>query len=624
MALTSVPRTQPTGLLVTDRNIQALLQHQARQNASFFDSVTTLLAQIGMEFTQFPDGSLKVLLGTGSSVGLNAGSVIFVDQALKYAEQPGDLSFHPATGTLSATVMQTPLGAITEVLANDVSTHTLEVDTATVGTSLVVHTSSGTPAVLSADQINAVNATIQSLSAPFANITTLYATDETVSHALNVHNATNNATATMDVLSVTATATIPTLSTTTLTAVTVNTSGLSVSGTGTIAQLHVTGTSQLDNLVTMGSNATVAGTFGVTGTTTLGTLNATDGHFTTLGTTGTATLAACTVTGATNVQALQATGVNAGSGTIQTTGTVTAGTLTCTGTANIPTLNGTVSVGGITSGGNGSFATLTTSGTATLQNVTTAGTGTFGTLHVTGTSALDGTITALGTYNGQAMNGTLITASTYFNISGYFYADTAQHICNTLVTFGSTLSVAALSTLTGGYASAARSRQRMGASSATNQGTTGLGFYTRPAAGNPAGGAVTTLASHTYPAGCFAVTGDTGHGTFWGYVSGANETATLTFTVNGTTTLSVPLPTAGMNANYGWVIEWQVGSINNNTMDGWASLRVHAQPNAAIAIAVGIASISATAITFAMNAGSPTASNIICIGARSWMSNWQL
>src|SRR5215471_1254523 len=282
MALPALPRTQPTGLLVTDRNIQALLQHQARQNASFFDSVTTLLAQIGMEFTQFPDGSLKVLLGTGSSVGLNAGSVIFVDQALKYAEQPQDLSFNPATGTLSATVMQSPLGALTQVLANDVSTHTLEVDTAQVGTALTVHSTSATPAVLSADQVTATNATIQSLAANTASLTTSYVTDETVSHSLTVHNATNNATATFDVLSVTGTATLGTATVTTLNATTVNTAGLAVSGTGTLAQLHVTGTSQLDNLVTMGSNATVAGTLGVTGTTTLGTLNATDGHFTTL------------------------------------------------------------------------------------------------------------------------------------------------------------------------------------------------------------------------------------------------------------------------------------------------------------------------------------------------------
>jgi|SRR5215471_6552120 len=604
MALTSVPRTQPTGLLVTDRNIQALLQHQARQNSSFFDSVTTLLAQIGMEFTQFPDGSLKVLLGTGSSVGLNQGSVIFVDAALKYAEQPQDFSFNPATGTLYATVMQTPLGAITEVLAGDISTHTLEVDTAQVGTALTVHSTSTTPAVLTADQVSATGATIQNLVAPFATLTTLTATDATVTHALNVHNATNNATATFDVLSVTGTATIPTATITTLNATTVNTAGLAVSGTGTLAQLHVTGTSQLDNLVTMGSNATVAGTLGVTGTTTLGTLNATDGHFTTLGTTGTATLAALTVTGATNVQALTATGVNAGSGTIQTTGTVTAGTLTCTGTANIPTLSGTVSVGGITSGGNGSFATLTTSGTATLANVTSGGTVSSAALSVSGT----------------ASTGALTCTTLHATSSGQI--DTTLGVTGA-ATLQSTLAVTGLSTLTGGFAAVARSRQRMGATTTSYNGITGLALHTRPGSGNVAGNVVTTLTTHTFPAASFAMGSDAAHGSCWGYYGGANEVAALQMLINGNLLFSWPLNTNGW-ANYGWIIQWEVSLVGTTLIDGWARLTVHLVVNYVVPVSLNVAAPATNAVAFAFAGASNTGGNVTCAGARSWMDNWQL
>ena len=139
------------------------------------------------------------------------------------------------------------------------------------------------------------------------------------------------------------------------------------------------------NITSTGNISAVNGTFSgnlvVTGTSTLGTLNA----------------------GATTV-----TSLNAGSGTIETTGALKGGTLTTTGDANIGgALNGTTATfsGLVTSNGlNAGSGTIETTGALKGGTLTTTGDANIGgALNVSG--AISGTdITASGTLSGNALN----------------------------------------------------------------------------------------------------------------------------------------------------------------------------------------------------------------------------
>ena len=139
------------------------------------------------------------------------------------------------------------------------------------------------------------------------------------------------------------------------------------------------------NITSTGNISAVNGTFSgnlvVTGTSTLGTLNA----------------------GATTV-----TSLNAGSGTIETTGALKGGTLTTTGDANIGgALNGTTATfsGLVTSNGlNAGSGTVETTGALKGGTLTTTGDANIGgALNVSG--AISGTdITASGTLSGNALN----------------------------------------------------------------------------------------------------------------------------------------------------------------------------------------------------------------------------
>jgi len=154
--------------------------------------------------------------------------------------------------------------------------------------------------------------------------------------------------------------------------------GLTVSGTTTLA---ATSTAALSaTTLATSSNATVGGTLGVTGTTTLAAVNATNGTFSgTLGVTGTSSL------GAVNAGAVSATTLGA-SGT-STLATVNATTVTTSGNASV---GGTLGVTGATT-----LAGLTASSANVTGNATVGGT-----LGVTGNS----TVTTL-TANGKVLAG---------------------------------------------------------------------------------------------------------------------------------------------------------------------------------------------------------------------------
>ncbi len=164
-------------------------------------------------------------------------------------------------------------------------------------------------------------------------------------------------------------------------------------GAVTFTNLHVTGTSALDGNVTMGANATVAGTFGVTGATTLAGLTA-----------GATTLASAAVTGNATV-----------GGTLGVTGNLSGSTANFSGNVTAAQYNGNLQYGvtagnGLTGGtfNNNAAKTFavdqayafnwtgnqTWAGTSTFNGAVTANAGlTANTLHVTGTSALDGNVT---------------------------------------------------------------------------------------------------------------------------------------------------------------------------------------------------------------------------------------
>jgi hypothetical protein len=157
-------------------------------------------------------------------------------------------------------------------------------------------------------------------------------------------------------------------------ATTIN-STLTVTGTSTLGAVNAAAIS--------GTTGTFSGTLGVTGTTTLAAVNATNGTFSgTLGVTGTTTLAA----------------VNATNGAFS-------GTLTVTGTSTL----GVTNTGALSSTTIAASSTLNVTGTSTLAAVN-ATNGTFsGTLGVTGTSTL-------GTTNTGALTSSVSVAAPYANL----------------------------------------------------------------------------------------------------------------------------------------------------------------------------------------------------------------
>jgi len=165
-------------------------------------------------------------------------------------------------------------------------------------------------------------------------------------------------------------------------------------GAVTFTNLHVTGTSALDGDVTMGANATVAGTFGVTGATTLAGLTA-----------GASTLASAAITNNATVGGTLGVTGNLSGSTANFTGNVTTGG-TFNGNLQYSVTAGNGLTGGIfNNAANATFAVDQAYNFAWTGNQTWAGTSTFNgavsatagltanTLHVTGTSALDGDVT---------------------------------------------------------------------------------------------------------------------------------------------------------------------------------------------------------------------------------------
>ena len=160
--------------------------------------------------------------------------------------------------------------------------------------------------------------------------------------------------------------------------------------------LYVDGTANIDSLAAdtaaVSGNATVAGTLGITGTTSVSNINASGN----LGVTGTATLATVDI----NAGAIDGTTIGASSAAA---GTFTA--VTASGTATLATvdinagaIDGTI-IGASTAAA-GSFTTVTTSGQATLATADING------------GTIDGAV--IGGATPAAVTGTTITANTGF------------------------------------------------------------------------------------------------------------------------------------------------------------------------------------------------------------------
>ena len=160
--------------------------------------------------------------------------------------------------------------------------------------------------------------------------------------------------------------------------------------------LYVDGTANIDSLAAdtaaVSGNATVGGTMGITGTTSVSNINASGN----LGVTGTATLATVDI----NAGAIDGTTIGASSAAA---GTFTA--VTASGTATLATvdinagaIDGTII--GASSAAAGSFTTVTTSGQATLATADING------------GTIDGAV--IGGATPAAVTGTTITANTGF------------------------------------------------------------------------------------------------------------------------------------------------------------------------------------------------------------------
>ena len=195
-------------------------------------------------------------------------------------------------------------------------------------------------------------------------------------------------------------------------------------GTNEWRNLYVDGTANIDNLLAdaaaVSGNATVGGTLGVTGTTAVSNINASGN----LGVVGSATIATVDI----NAGAIDGTAIGASSAStgvftnLTSTGTSTHATVDINGGA----IDGTII--GATSTAAGSFTTITTSGQATLATADING----------------GTIDAsvIGGASAAAITGTTITANTGFtgpltgavtgNVTGNLTGDVTGNVTGNL------------------------------------------------------------------------------------------------------------------------------------------------------------------------------------------------
>lgn len=238
------------------------------------------------------------------------------------------------------------------------------------------------------------------------------------------------------------------------------------------------------------SNATVGGTLGVTGTSTIAALSATTGAFSsTLSVTGTSTIAALSATNGTFSGTLGVTGTSTIAALSATNGTFS-GTLGVTGTTTLGVINsgnltitGTLGVSGASSFASGTFSTtlgvtglstlaaLTQVGTANINasgaaatNIATGGTGVLNIGNATGNTALTGALTISTTLGvtGLSTLAALTQAGTcHINITGAAATQIATGGTGTLqlgnatgntaltgaLTISTTLGVTGLSTL---------------------------------------------------------------------------------------------------------------------------------------------------------------------------------
>ncbi len=204
---------------------------------------------------------------------------------------------------------------------------------------------------------------------------------------------------------------------------------LGVTGNTTLSTVSTSGLATL-NSASVTNNATVGGTFGVTGNTSLSTVstsglatlnsasvtnNATVGG--TLGVTGNTTLSTVSTSGLATLNSASVTNNATVGGTLGVTGNTTLSTVSTSGlaTLNSASVTNNATVGG-TLGvtGNTTLSTVSTSGLATLNSASITNNATVGgTLGVTGATTLNGATAVNNTFsvdtNGAAAGGTRLT-----------------------------------------------------------------------------------------------------------------------------------------------------------------------------------------------------------------------
>lgn len=234
--------------------------------------------------------------------------------------------------------------------------------------------------------------------------------------------------------------------------------------------LNVAGASTLTGAVAMSNNATIAGTLGVTGATSLSTLS----------TSGLATLNSLTVTNASTLNSLSASGNTSVGGTLTVTGVTTLNNSVALGANNSQTLSfnarfntnlepstdnarsigsaalklANIHTQSATVYGNQTIAgTLGVTGNTTLGALSTSGTATLNALAVTNTATLNGALVANGNITLGSTNANTISVIGRFSTSlqpnnnnSHALGDSARRWSNT---FTQLLNVASASTLTG-------------------------------------------------------------------------------------------------------------------------------------------------------------------------------
>ncbi len=301
--------------------------------------------------------------GTGVTTSTGSGNVVLSNSPTLVTPilgTPTSVTLTNATGLPIATGVS-GLGAnVATFLATPTSANLLAATTDESGTGALVFATSPTLVTPTLGAATATSINKVNISTPTTNATISLADGSTLqtsgAYTTNLTstgptNITLPTTGTLSTLAGTESLSNKTLVTPNIGAAT----GTSLSLTGNLSA----GTSSLTSL-TVTNNATVGGTLGVTGATSLSTLTASGtSTLTTLTTTGAATLASANITGNTTV-----------GGTLGVTSATTlSGTSAHGGAA---TFSSTVNVTGATT-----LSTLTVSGTSTLTALTTTGVATF-------------------------------------------------------------------------------------------------------------------------------------------------------------------------------------------------------------------------------------------------------